>query len=1234
MVKELYDSIQRTKQAKLDLAVATERGAAAELAARTTKASVTAAGDATRGAIDRVQDRSEAIRQARAKVYKAEQDAAELAAGLEARRQASLLQKEQQTQAAVLAAQQQFAERKAAIQATGTQTGLKAARAERDATIATLEQAHERSIAATNRYWDRRVLMAREGAQATINAERLVFMQSLSAFDGSMNLLNKQKDRLGRTTGADTAAQEKLAEANAAKAAAAENAKLAGVLAAQSGTMGVLKVLWADFSLAVRTGGTMLSAFAGIAMRVGSALLSAFGWITLIYQLADMLGIVNAITPAVQKFTDAIGLTSEASRKARVEREADNALLLQQKKILEDTAASYRALRDAKEGNQVATKANQLAETASTGGTTEIRKTAVADLVAVLDGAAVTMEAKADAAYVNAKAKIDALDTQTQDALARFNAAKAAMGKESAGAKTMDEAAAIRAKWAPQIAGLAQAYGVLTTSLGAAQRDLGALSGSVQQATKDYQAAAEATATMFTPESLAVANEFGARLRDNNTELDKATKLYQEIVSRRDPNDAAQTKVLDDLEAKIRTIRIANDGLMTSLRDRINELKATMKPGSDATNALTSILEFVKLDPAKFNTLLTAANKASKESLTGKNGKGGVVPPASGQDAFAPNGKAQESLANRLAKARYERAKAENEAIANLVEEGFKLDEQINEEHYRKGLKSISDYYGERKRIQLAGLDTEISQRYKDIEEAKREQSLATDEVSKLRFGTDIVRLTGQIDVLNARRKSIDQTTNAAIERDTKAFRDSVLAENAKLLEDGFIPGGAVKAAESKLDSLKESAREKLASLRANAQAGIANALEDSMRLDAARTGIGVLATDLGNELSKIDNIRAELQQNQTAGLTTTAEAAAKYTTTVNDSIAKLRGFVDAQQAILDQNADLAGTAPYQALALQIEQARLKLRGLQQETNQIAVSLNNGLRDSIASTLANMEFSIKGVGDAILGLLKSVAQQVQSVIAKDIAENMVRAIGSVGSGGFGGFVESLLGGGASKNDGTTPDRPLYVQDAGITPAPGIEELLKTGQDTTKGIFSVLPDKIGGFFGSFGTMFSGALSALTTFLGSSFAALISAIFTSSSADSASGGLSSLLNLGSTAMAHTGGVIGRSILQRRHVPLGMFYGATKYHTGGIVGLQPNEVPIIAKKGEEVLTKGDPRHRDNATKNEAGSSGGTVNVWVVTPDQQPTMGPNDVVAIVGDNIARGGSIKKLVRQVAIGG
>ena len=66
-------------------------------------------------------------------------------------------------------------------------------------------------------------------------------------------------------------------------------------------------------------------------------------------------------------------------------------------------------------------------------------------------------------------------------------------------------------------------------------------------------------------------------------------------------------------------------------------------------------------------------------------------------------------------------------------------------------------------------------------------------------------------------------------------------------------------------------------------------------------------------------------------------------------------------------------------------------------------------------------------------------------------------------------------------------------------------------------------------------------------------------------------------GFLGIAHKGEVIGRSTgkNQRRRVSSSVFAGAQRYHSGGLPGLKPNEVPIIAKKGEEVLSESDPRN-----------------------------------------------------------
>lgn len=78
------------------------------------------------------------------------------------------------------------------------------------------------------------------------------------------------------------------------------------------------------------------------------------------------------------------------------------------------------------------------------------------------------------------------------------------------------------------------------------------------------------------------------------------------------------------------------------------------------------------------------------------------------------------------------------------------------------------------------------------------------------------------------------------------------------------------------------------------------------------------------------------------------------------------------------------------------------------------------------------------------------------------------------------------------------------------------------------------------------------------------------------------------------AHTGGVIGQSGAGsggnlRRQISPSVFAVAPRFHSGGIVGLRPGEVPIIAQQGEEMLERDDPRHSLNGGRNAGGSGNG---------------------------------------------
>ena len=94
------------------------------------------------------------------------------------------------------------------------------------------------------------------------------------------------------------------------------------------------------------------------------------------------------------------------------------------------------------------------------------------------------------------------------------------------------------------------------------------------------------------------------------------------------------------------------------------------------------------------------------------------------------------------------------------------------------------------------------------------------------------------------------------------------------------------------------------------------------------------------------------------------------------------------------------------------------------------------------------------------------------------------------------------------------------------------------------------------------------------------------------DKATGGiLKPLLQITAATVSfnHEGGIAGRDGFQRKVNPM-IFANAPRYHTGGIAGLEPDETAAVLRKGEEVLTESDPRHRLNGGLSPQGSSAPT--------------------------------------------
>lgn len=94
---------------------------------------------------------------------------------------------------------------------------------------------------------------------------------------------------------------------------------------------------------------------------------------------------------------------------------------------------------------------------------------------------------------------------------------------------------------------------------------------------------------------------------------------------------------------------------------------------------------------------------------------------------------------------------------------------------------------------------------------------------------------------------------------------------------------------------------------------------------------------------------------------------------------------------------------------------------------------------------------------------------------------------------------------------------------------------------------------------------------------------------------SGGIGGSIAGWITSLFHEGGMIGSaSASGTQMVNPAIFANAQRHHTGGIMGLKSNEVPIIGLRGEEVLTEDDPRHAKNGGGRGQASNTKVVNVF----------------------------------------
>lgn len=174
-----------------------------------------------------------------------------------------------------------------------------------------------------------------------------------------------------------------------------------------------------------------------------------------------------------------------------------------------------------------------------------------------------------------------------------------------------------------------------------------------------------------------------------------------------------------------------------------------------------------------------------------------------------------------------------------------------------------------------------------------------------------------------------------------------------------------------------------------------------------------------------------------------------------------------------------------------------------------------------------------------------------------------------------------------------------------------EDFVQGLSGVTKPAFDSIVDstvKVRDGIGSWGDMFTNLTTTMAQFFSQLLQQMAMAIlqatilkslmsFFGPASSASSGG--SPFELSNFAVHHTGGVIGMggSGQGSRSAPISSFVNAQRYHTGGMIGFKPDEVPIIAQRGEEMLTRDDPRNRMNG----GGGQGQQPNFNIIAVDDQ---------------------------------
>lgn len=1088
----------------------------------------------------------------------------------------------------------------------GDRRAVLAATRDRNAQLAEETAYQERSLRSINAYYARRLSTVTAAATAEVAASRAAFAASLSEFDGAV-----ARSGTGNLSKQFEAASEAvvIADDNLKRAQATVAATGAGV----SRTAAAFNAL----GVGVRVAAT---AMAGL-MRIAGRL---FFWFTVIYTVLEALGITQEVGKYFDRLTDFLGFTSEASRKLAQDQKE---LAARQREVAEATDAATEALQKYKDATTNRLSDDTLSDLTKGLASQDVDayKAAVDEIIKINDGLSLQLKAQDDLEATiplseekikSEVAEVEAAIAEAQDTLQnridrfQINADRGDMGSILAIKEAQDAYDALTNKLkelqAEQVRYSASQGDIVRKNREDVQKDLADLQKLLSGVFTDQ------SADVFldiVPKQIAALEELEA--------AERARKAASEETSKANGTEQEAEMALIEKQAIDRE-RIARENI-ASIGKQLGEAIAQIKAQGGLSEAVVGSLDFLTtfLNTSKTGLQgLLVQVQAVKSSAAGFTGAtpSPVATPAQGTGT---NEQTTDAEARRLRRARLDVVKAGLEAEADLKKEANDQQAEADEYAYDRGTLAIEDYYRRRREILQDNAAIELNLKQQELAALEEELGKATQESEKLRTQASIIKAQGDIDVLIKQREAITDESSREQADALRDFADQVLQER-QAIADYFGAASDQSAFQLALDNSEAAYRDWITRLRTEAENmpelnPVIDAIEAQAKFEAVEAGLQSIARETQLTTGALELVERRLSALRDAGILSRGGYAALEEENRKAIIGVMRADIERHRAMMENLVTEQGeaaklTQKYRELSLEIAGKETDLLELELQANEVAQRINDDLKSSIESGLLDAFDGEGTVGEAFRDFLLSVVDSVRQVAAEGLADIITQQLGSIGDGGFGGLISRITGSTADTADalrpsdlaGSSPATPMYVVDANEALDPSkllgeggdaVTDAAKTGADATATVaktgFEELGTKLSGLgsslVGGFQTVgssivsgVSGGLELLVSVFTTVGNAIVTAIFSSAAGDSTA----SLVSAGAAVAgaAHTGGIAGRLTMKKSNVNPAVFANATRLHSGGVAGLSANEVPVILEEGEEVLTKQDPRHRDN--------------------------------------------------------